>query len=581
ASVRAELDEHATELAARLHMIQRIDPEIRFDAASLHQMTAEQAAGKVEVFWYLLWSDMGDLREEHRLAQGWYERQPWRWRNGPVPRRQRLARPLPYALFPKGMQRTVYGTYLMYMVAYDAIAKACGPPQIGKVDEEAARAAWNASPFPSHPAHGLAPEAMDAWVADRLLNGMYPASFRRDPAHPGKRVLVLDWDDCLPFTHGRLGATHRLYLPDLKVVCGEADGALTLESITLRYRTKTGPEAPFTVVPGDAWWPRALVVLRGQLVLQGELESHLARTHLVAEYLQVAFARIRAKHASFGDSAVFRIMEPFLEGADTVNAVGDLLILGSEGAIAASTPLTAESIGHRMLRELGALDWRGFRPRARENTVAADRFTDAANTFWDAVVAFLDAELPDGAVTPDHIRWIDREVQAASVDVRPLHDAPDAVWWDTNEVAKHTVGKAMSRLQTAADLRQLCAFAIYHTTFLHSWVNDGQWADGGDPFGAPMGSARRVDDRHYAGFADWQADVMKYVDAGYQRLVIYALTNFDAGYVMFDDVKPLVPPAFIDTVRQLGPPFVNTDYGHAPPDDFRLDVRHIRSRVNS
>ncbi|MBX2797587.1 MAG: hypothetical protein KTR31_07965 [Myxococcales bacterium] len=575
--LRNKLHSMAQGVHSALGALQRVRDDLGVEFYEIVGLSGPQRVGRLAVFAHMVALEVGDLVDDARLSATWYDPLPWVWQGGPVPRRANLGALGTYALFPRGMNRSVYGTYLMYLFAYDEMARSAGPPAFGELDEVAARRAYRESRFPDAPARSTHPDPhSDVWVCDRLLNGVATPSFRADSRYPGARVLVLRWSDRRA-PENRLG--QRLYLPDLTVVCGEHQGGLSLQRIVLSYAD--GPT--LDVAPTDeVLWARAKVVLRGQLVLYGELTPHLARGHLMCERMQGVVHHARQRLPN--EARALSLLTPFLDGADAINRVGDLLILEDDGAIPAGTPFDGAAIAARLARDLGAVDWWGFAPRARQ--LEQDRYAHAANVFWTMVTEWVADELPDTAIEPAHWQAINAALDDCVVQYHPHDGDPEARWLDDNEHAKAMVrgqphgSDAFTRLTSADDLRQLVAFVVFHATFQHSWVNDAQWDEGGDPFFAPMATRLRIDERPTASLRAWtNAAGPAFVDACYQRLIAFALTHFDSGYVWFDDLEPRVPASFKERVEALPAPFVHPE-ADGPPD-VRLRKDHIRSRMNS
>jgi len=107
------------------------------------------------------------------------------------------------------------------------------------------------------------------------------------------------------------------------------------------------------------------------------------------------------------------------------------------------------------------------------------------------------------------------------------------------------------------DLEQLCCHAIYHTTFFHSWVNDGQVAAGARPDFARLGLDRSFGpapppSAAAAEHEAWLEGVRRgggLCDMGYQMLIAHILTGTRVGTI--DDV-PLGAAMPRSTARALG-----------------------------
>lgn len=542
-------------------------------------------------------SDPGaDLPQEKVLRQEWYESLGWEWQTGPSPRTPpRRAMPqswfeeLEYYLYPGGMPRTVYGAYLLYVAAYEEVARAIGalPPFVSSAS--AAEAAMEAATWPptERERRGCTDEE---WLEDRVLNGVYPVPWRKVPGTDEVRG-VFDFSDLALREAGCLGAgwpwsAPPLLLPNLMADFRVVGDGLQIVRIHVQYRRSpfgrvSDPERdlePFIVVERSArFWERAMTLLRGVLVLQAQIEVHLARCHHHGELLQVAVHRTLSP-----DHPVYQVLAPHVASSDVLNKAGDSLITGSWlGVLPQVTPITNPSLLERIGRDMGSVDWRTFRPRAP--LCRSDTYAEAANVYWDMVVDYVSAALADYRFDDDdEVRDLSEELRTHGVRYHPFQgvDAgPDSPWVDVGELpAPRDRGEpACSPLESRADVLQFVAHAIFHLTFVHTWVNNSQWDDGGDAVGAPMGVHARVD----ASDATWRDHGRAgAVPQAMQRLLAIVLTKIDIGYIYFDDLRPLVDRGLRLRVAALAAPFQPYTEG-AAAQDVRLSVDHIRSRVSA
>lgn len=508
-----------------------------------------------------------DRFDQPELGHAWYQRQPWVWSDGPLPRRRPIAHAMPYSFLPRGMQRSLYGSYVLYVRGFQPAVACATPSPMGALDEARARDVLAAGVFPDHPSWpGFRPvggttEAMEDHLCDRVLNGMAPQGFRVEP--DGGLFVDLTWQDCTFGGDPRIGA--RPYeLPDVRARFTRDTNRLHLHAVELAYRG----EATRTFVPGGVGWDRALVVFRGALVLDAQLDHHLARGHVLCEQVRVAIetSGVPERHP------IRALLVPHLEGVDVIDRMGDYLVMGPEGCLATGSALSAEDVTTRIRNALGAWDWKGFRPR--DPLVHDDVFARAAGVFWALCVRYVERELPDAAFDAVARAFSD-ELVASSVPPSVHRDLRGATWTHASELGDPARSSSLSPLQDARDLRAFCAWVVYHATFFHGWVNDGQWSDCGDIRWAPIGLRGRATDDPGLPLEDWLDRVRPAaVDVAYQKLVYHALTRFDIGYLQPDDLDP---PARLrpDDLDTLGPPFADD------AQDPRLRPRNLRSRLNS
>lgn len=494
--------------------------------------------------------------DEWRLHQRWYDQRPrWAFRGGPLPRRDTLDRwmpdphtrqTIPYGLFPRGMHRTLFGTYVLHVIAHRDLIVASGPPPLARRDDARAAQEIARGTFPASPVHAAMRTDPAASLCDRVLNGIHAFALREAGPEGDLRLDLsfASWTHAVP--GGALTRNAGTFLPDVTVRFARDGARLRLTGVGARLDGRSW------VARGadDPLWPHLLHVARGALVLAGEIDVHLM-THLLAEHVQVALHQ-----AVPADHPLQRVLACHVDGADVINLIGDWLILGPEGVVCASTPMTADDLAHRTAVALADAyrGWRTFAPR--RPICAADRYAAAANAFWDALGPYLEEELAgvevDGAVA----------ALGAALAARPSVARPH----DT----------VVPPITSQPELAQFCRFVLFHVTFLHGWVNDAQWDDGGEPALAPL-AIRALPDPSVPYEAWARAATPTPSNAGYQMVIANALTRFDVGLALHDDVYPSPPPRFASMVARLPPPFTDRD----PGGDRRLERSWVRSRLNS
>ncbi|MBX2802838.1 MAG: hypothetical protein KTR31_34470 [Myxococcales bacterium] len=551
------------------------------------------------------------------LVRGkWYKAQPWHWKrrglfswwpDRELPPRRDLAlsfcRSIENYLYPAGMPRSLYGSYLLFLMAYRPLVESLGVlPWYPFRDDRAAEQHMDRAAWPP-----LQRDDDDqAWIERRVLEGVYPVPWRvgRDANHVR---AVFEWNDCR-FRESAWRDTWRApqwppkpsqKLPNLTAEfrVHEREQRLQLVSIEVQYRRwswgsrwlgRWSMQPARTVTPDDgAVWERSLQLLQGALFLQSEIEVHLARCHHFGEYIQVALHQ--ACEATGCDPRgdflrIWKTLLPHVNATDMLNLAADTLITGGRiGILPNATPLHWKALRRRIGRDMGAMDWKGFVPR-RPLLAQADLYARAAGHFWERLVPYVRDRLQVGdddedAPVEPQVRRLSEILRSGGLVHRPFQglsrDSPK--WHDAVRSELPTPRSrrrpAFSPIETRGDMAQFVAYAIFHCTFVHTWSNNSQWVDGGDPRKAPM-SVR-------ADIFDAVADPANRVPDGaimaLQKLVTNALTKMDMGYVLVNDMLPLHDHAFVDMVCGLDAPFQDPQDTEDP--DFRLRKDHIRSRV--
>jgi len=319
----------------------------------------------------------------------------------------------------------------------------------------------------------------DEHFVDRILNGFNPLVFLRNRADPTRFLIDYDWSDYAhDDEHDRTNVRVELALEGGKLhptgIEVDLNGATTVAT------------------PKDSErWSQAKRIFRASYLTAGETDCHLSRGHLNTEQFAVAaFRHLRR-------SPVAELLFPHLKEVVLTNHRGASLIFGDEGVVTTNSPLVPESVNRRMVEQLGALDWRGWRPRAP--LVSAHRFARVAGLYWELVGEHVDEYLADHAEgIAEHWGEVQRFSDDLVAHAAPFHDqvAPEGwEWYDTSEVADPErerievdgVVRAMSPITGLEDLAQAARFAIYHGSFWHAWCHNRQSDDGAELRYASLG----------------------------------------------------------------------------------------------
>lgn len=337
----------------------------------------------------------------------------------------------------------------------------------------------------------------DAWLADRLLNGMSPVLFAQDTANPGRLRWRIAWGDVPP------DGTYDL--TDVDAAFELRDGLPLPVEIALRIRSpgEAGWDVaadPRVFHPADGPdWEAAKRVLRVQWLLAGELDAHMTLSHMRVEQYGVALRR------NLRRSPLLGLLGPHLREICGTNVAADLVAWGQLSATVKGSTFLTPAIRERMQRTAGREDWLSWTPREP----LSDRhvFAHASKLYWEAldehVSRFLEAHRDAIAATWAEVRRFSDDLVRHSVAHVPLAPEPGLSWADHNELPDDEaprqtvegVARALRPVTTSgtpddADLRrlaQLCRYVIHHATWWHSWVHDRQYDDGGEIRYASLG----------------------------------------------------------------------------------------------
>jgi hypothetical protein len=416
-----------------------------------------------------------------------------------------------------------------------------------------------------------------------VLNGVHPCFFRLEPNDT--YVVDLNWDayafayvgDGREKTSGEQGKDH-YEQPNVRATFElTLQKEFKLKSIELQYRkedvlppvdkdpTQLEKWVSYTPASGRLW-QHAKHVFRCAWIFAGESDFHLARCHLVAEQYLAALCTTVEKgetpregayraHPPQTQHPFWRLLQPFLREVDRINAFGDALVIGPSGVMATMGALASSAVPMRLEHQLGSVDWKGFQPRAP--VCPTHRFALAAKVYWEAIRAHVEAEVtanwPAYEADWEPIRSFSDELTARSPKYRPYGGEPNpANWHGGSEMAapRDTNQPAMSALRTKNkdDVVQLASHAIFHATFMHSWINDRQWDDCADPAFTSFGLMTRREPTANETQEQWFAQAAPLVKhAAFQRALMTILGHLDVGYVARGDPEP----AYVALTRQL------------------------------
>ena len=322
----------------------------------------------------------------------------------------------------------------------------------------------------------------NACFIDKLLNGACPTDFTRGP--DGNLHVIRTWDAY------EMDGTH--LLPNVHAIFAEDGDTLRPISITLQSRTgnATAPnsalDAPETHAPGDEGWVRAKHVFECVNYMWSQCANHLARGHFNTEQFALAcFRNLRR-------SPLRTLLNPHLKEIMIINVEGERAIFGPDGLITKNGALTENSLVEAILDNACGVDWWGWKPRTPIGP--GHRYARAANLYWDAVTEHVDAffvEHLDGILAHwDEVRGFSRDLATHSVPYCPPPLAEGHSYADASEAPDPEApriehdGKlrvVTPIIQTEGDtpqasdisnLADACRYAIFHSTFFHSWVND-------------------------------------------------------------------------------------------------------------
>jgi hypothetical protein len=432
----------------------------------------------------------------------------------------------------------------------------------------------------------------DAYFADRLLNGMNPCLLQTG-ATPNQLRLVYNWDayaNAKNPDYDLHNVEVVLELPaEGAAVAGPGDDIIILDESTEQLQKESNQKSvyphqeplmktvspsrlmpigitlettgadgikqpPVTYHPGDPRWEQAKRIARTNTLFSGELIAHFVQGHLQTEQFAVAaFRNLRS-------NPVHLLLFPHLKGVVHVNFRADTTLVGPEGFISQAGPLLWEEGLKPMCQDvMGQLDWDQWQPR--QPITGRHRYAKTAQLFWDILEDYVAPFLKTHhAEICRH--WF--EIQAMSDDLVDHSVAyradPVTDWVDQNEAPKPPrqrladVGQPLKALSPITEgdqpgpddldhLKQFCKYAIFHATFWHSWVNDGQVDDGGEIAYSSLALRQGSFSNRPTPETDEEIAPTNY-HAAQQLALMNILTQASYGHIVSNEDRD-IPPDFI------------------------------------
>jgi Lipoxygenase len=387
----------------------------------------------------------------------------------------------------------------------------------------------------------------DDFFVDAVLNRFAPAMFTQDASgsfHVRYSINNYEWD-------GKQQAPSAHLILDKNLI------PVQIEWSIRNKVSNTIVESGFASPSEDsAKWNQAKEYFRIAEFIDGEVKGHLARGHInVGQYAISLYRNIQK-------SPIFRLLHPHLKEVSAINSFGKGIIFGDEGILSTS-PLTKTAVLSILRDDLGSCNWEKWSPRKSINSQHS--YAKVHNLYWEILTEYIDdffsANLEKIRLDWKEIYYFSLDLTKESVPFR----APDLVsgekWYCENEISANPgTGKAISEITTVKlnppdrdieNLKQACAYAIYHATIWHDWRNDYQIDYGGE-----------ID---YARLS-LQYDVK---EASFQLFIMNILSSIQYGYIVRNEDED-IPALFISKLKYRVKDF----------EDCGYDLRDLRSRIN-
>ncbi|MGB7413032.1 MAG: lipoxygenase family protein, partial [Thermosynechococcaceae cyanobacterium] len=396
----------------------------------------------------------------------------------------------------------------------------------------------------------------DEFFVDAVLNGFAPALMTEGPV--GTYHVRYNLDQYVCDDKHQAPSVHMTLRKN-------SAGALMPEQIEYQIREKGSNPAVFgpTIIAksaeGGPQWEAAKAYFRIAEFIDGQVKGHLGRAHINTGQYAIALYRNLQK------SPILRLLHPHLKGVSAINTFGKGIIFGNEGILVLS-PLTETSLIDAMRDDLGQCNWKGWSPRSEITATGQHYYAKIQHLYWDLIKEYINHFF---SIHETKIKLDWKEIYTFSQDLvehsvpffsYPLE--PGETWYDESEInvesfdTNHAIS-AITQVRTnpsardIENLKQVCAYAIYHATIWHAWRNDNQANYGGE-----------ID---YARLAlDYEVD-----EAAFQLFIVNILVQVKHGYLTKNEEND-IPAKFVALLKDQAETFKGAGY----------DVRKIRSRIN-
>ena len=345
----------------------------------------------------------------------------------------------------------------------------------------------------------------DEWFGERMMNGMFASTFDKDPNNPNLYWLHHHWQS---YDHD--DKEYALHNVTMKFRLNE-EGYMLPTEIQLRGRLHkdSDPNELHILKPGDGVrWEGAKKMARVSAGLLTEIDKHFVGTHLNTEqYAIAAYRNIRK-------NPIGAILFPHVKEVVLINHKAFQILVSPDGYICRSTALTGEGMRKRVLDVMGTLDWKNWKPM--QPLSDKHSYALAANLYYNIITEYIDEFVEDHkeeiinewydlfAFSEDLVKhsvapFLCRHLQKATgsnPSKGVTHQIPE--WYNESNrmdlaCPRHQLNgdfKAVSRIvenkiynPESADLKNVkdvCAYIIFHATFEHFWANSKQYDDIGE-----------------------------------------------------------------------------------------------------
>ncbi len=425
----------------------------------------------------------------------------------------------------------------------------------------------------------------DEYFIKRLMNGFYPAkAFKQDPKQADKFSIGYNWD--------KFNFNGHLELPNFRLEVQNTEDGLKPTGIGIqlrqqdskgnRYLKADSPmeeEQFYTPKDGEKWMQAKRVFRAYYFGVVGQLKGHVSEGHFNMEQYAMSMSR------NLKFNPIRTIIFPHLKEVININDEGrDLLLGGETGIFPKAKPINMDDQLEWIPENLGTMDWAGWQPR--KPMYKGHYYAESANLYWKILTQHTDEFVQENLEKIEQ-HW--HEILAFSKDLvqhsvqyttKTREDFNDAPFFDLNEFDSSKLPRAEVNgviksvrpitnsltpdKKSIENLKQVCRYIIFHTTFFHSWFHQEQ----NNEFGELKYSAMLLN-----GCMGLEDDESILPPPNLQSLALrttHSLQNFTYGYLLENEDGD-VPQRLLDLVKKESSKFKEIGFNN----------KDLRSRMNA
>jgi linolenate 9R-lipoxygenase len=293
----------------------------------------------------------------------------------------------------------------------------------------------------------------DEFFVERRLNGFNPGQMKRVENQPWQYVICYDIRE-YNFKFDKPGTIFP-HVIEARFILQEK----SLQIHSIEYELVPGVKSLKSPIDARQEWEWAKQLFRCAEIVFQETQYHLGQAHLNVEQYAMSYYR------NIVNNPIKLLLEPHFTGLLYINKLGASDIFGSEGILPQNSALYTDEVEALIYAKIKTLNYHQWHPQMHTmpDEVVNNFFDRASIAVWEVITGYVTEFF---AKQGSEIQRLWPEIAAMSADL-VQHSILDE-HYGTLEIA------------SIDDLKALCIYVIYHSSFIHSWLNYKQYEDVGD-----------------------------------------------------------------------------------------------------